>query len=315
MGLWQKLFGWMNPSAPTATHADQHSSANAVQPVEPGFAASYEPAFDPSAELAAPAPSAAAHDDPTPNIRAQPDLFEAAAQAEADRLVALPEVIRDPALRDALSVYAGMAWDRQMDFAEKVGDRPWSADTSQGLIQFGDDVQFRMQVLGSYSHQSGMWQWIWAITQAEVAPAYTEVARQLQGFGNAQQLALFSQPRSELRPEDLHAIGLIASGADESAGYYLGDYGDGILLALIDPGQGLPIAPTSKPERVLTVVPQLISQFELNHCTLLRHYLAAKGFAVQEADTQISAKQGASELVAKFDEQGRLTGMTGNLKA
>ena len=324
MGLWQKLFGWLNPSAPTATHADNATSPGPATPVEPGFGSAHEPAFDPQAQLDSPAaipgaPVAPHLDAPAQPADAgdsnpQPDLFEAAAQAEAARVAALPAVINDPALRDALSVYAGMAWDRQIDFAETVGDRSWSADTSQGLIQFGDDLRFRMQVLGSYSFQSGTWQWIWANTQAEVQPAFTEVARQLLGFGNAQQLALFTQPRSELREQDLHTSGLIAAGADESAGYYLGNYGDGILLALIDPAQGLPHAANSKPERVLSVVPQLISEFELNHRLLLQHYLPAKGFALEEGAAQITATRGASSITAKFDEQGRLSGLTGNLK-
>ncbi|MEG0975928.1 MAG: hypothetical protein RSD57_18200 [Comamonas sp.] len=314
MGLWQKLFGWLNPSAPTAAQAPGAADhiaapgAPAHASVEPEFRVAHEPAFDPHAELAAPTPAAP---DASALASSQPDLFEAAAHTAADADV--PEVMDSPALREVLSVYAGMAWDRQMDFAEIVGERAWSADTSQGMIQFGDDLRFRMQVLGSYSFQTGSWQWIWANTQAEVPPAFTEVARQLLGFGNTQQLPLFTQPRSAIREEDLHTIGLIAAGADESAGYYLGNYGDGILLALIDPGHGLP-AKASKPERVLTVVPQLISQFTLDHRTLLRHYLQAKGFAVHETEAQITAQQGASQVRAELDAQGRISVINGTLK-
>ncbi len=329
MGLWQKLFGWLNPSAPTAAHTEAgyepQTAPGGAMPS--GYQAAHEPAFDPHAELVAPMPVADERDIPGPSggvepmgaedIAAQegnqPDLFEAAARAEAVRLASIPAVINNPGLRDALSTYAGIAWDRQIDFAEKVGDRPWSADTSQGLIAFGDDLRFRMQVLGSYAFESGTWQWIWANTQAEVAPAFTEVARQLLGFGNAQQLALFTQPRSTVREEDLHTIGLIAAGADESAGYYLGNYGEGILLALIDPGHGLPAPATSKPERVLTVVPQLISEFELNHRMLLRHYLEAKGFAVQDDGDQVTASQGANRVSAKLDAQGRIAAINGSI--
>ena len=323
MGLWQKLFGWLNPSAPTAAQgpgAADHASAPGMPahaPVEPDFHAAREPAFDPHADLAAPAPVAPgmAVPDAVALESAQPDLFEAAARKDAEAEAAVPEAMKTPALREALSVYAGIAWDRQMDFAEKVGERAWSADTSQGMIQFGDDLRFGMQVLGAYSFQTGTWQWIWANTQAEVAPAFTEVARQLLGFGNAQNLPLFTQPRSNLREEDLHTIGLIAAGADESAGYYLGNYGDGILLALIDPGQGLPVTANTKPERVLTVVPQLISQFALDHRSLLRHYLPAKGFALQESESQITGQLGANTVTAQLDAKGRVTEIKGNLKA
>ena len=329
MGLWQKLLGWLNPSAPTATPAlpaAEHLATGGMAsgaPVEPGFRAAHEPAFDPAAEWRELSPQplerdmdAALAPDGVPagaDSSDQPDLFEAAAQAEAERLAQIPEVIQQPALRDALSVYAGMAWDRQIDFAEHVGDRPWSADTQQGVIAFGDDLRFRMQVLGSYAFESGSWQWIWANTQAEVAPGFTEVARQLLGFGNAQKLALFTQPRSIIREEDLHVIGLIAAGADESAGYYLGNYGDGIMLALVDPGHGLPVPADTKPERVMTVVPQLLSQFELNHRTLLRHYMQAKGFTVKDAGSQIGGERGAQQVNATLDGEGRITAINGSL--
>ena len=318
MGLWQKLFGWLNPSAPTAAQAP-HAADDVAAAGTLGAAAAQEPAFDPHAELVAPAPIAPDSDDPQdpPAVGStQPDLFEVAAAHAATHVAShaadVPDLIDNPALREVLSIYAGMAWDRQMDFAEKVGERAWSADTSQGMIQFGDDLHFRMQVLGSYAFQSGTWQWIWAHTQADVAPAYTEVARQLLGFGNAQQLPLFTQARCALREEDLHAIGLIAAGADESAGYYLGNYGEGILLALIDPGNGLPAA-APKPERVLTVVPQLISQCALDHRSLLRHSLQAKGFSVQETATEITGVQGATRVNAVLDAEGRISALHGSL--
>lgn len=323
MGLWQKLLGWLNPSAPTAAPAETLSPppagvAAGAAPQEPAARGGREPAFDPSSELAAPVSSISnAADAQQTSVApqaaeaapsAQADLFEAAAAREAE----IPAAIADPALREALSTYAGMAWDRQLDFADKVGDRPWSADTAQGLISFGDDLRFRMQVLGSYSFQSGTWLWIWAHTQAEVAPAFTEVARQLQGFGAAKNLALFTEPRTALRQEDLHAIGLIAAGADNSAGYYLGNYGEGILLALIDPDHGLP-STAAKPERVPTVVSQLIGDFDLDHRLLLQHYLAAKGFSVQETGSRITGQHGANRIVADLDAQGRVSEVSGSL--
>ena len=87
------------------------------------------------------------------------------------------------------------------------------------------------------------------------------------------------------------------------------------MLALIDPGQGLPVAANTKPERVLIVVPQLISQFALDHRSLLRHYLPAKGFAVQEGESHITGQLGASTVTAQLDAQGRVTDIKGNLKA
>ena len=85
------------------------------------------------------------------------------------------------------------------------------------------------------------------------------------------------------------------------------------MLALVDPGHGLPVPADTKPERVMTVVPQLLSQFELNHRTLLRHYLQAKGFTVKDTGSQISGERGAQQVNATLDGEGRITAINGSL--
>ncbi len=317
MGLWQKLFGWLNPSAPTAALPADGAAAPSQPAVEPAFDGQPLPPGD---VLDGAAAAASATDTPAATAAHQADLFEAgAADSSADdalRAVQPPPPIQapwfSPALQGVLSVYAGMAWERQIDFSEKIGERPWSVDMSTGRIQFGDDLPFSMQVLGTYALQSGTWQWIWAHTQAPVAPAFTEVAKQLRSFGAEQKLALLTQPRTEMDEQDLHLIGLIASGADESAGYFLGNYGEGVMLVLVDPGHGLPVA-RHAPERVISTVPQVISQFDVDHRVLLQHYLEAKGFAVQEVGQQIMGQQGSQRITAELDAQGRIASLNGKL--
>lgn len=302
MGLWHTLLGWLDTPAPTATKAEPAPEPIRLDAAPPAAA---EPVLDPLPAAAAPAPAAAAALAPRPAVAApfggqQPDLFET---AERDAC------INGPALREALSVYAGMAWDRQLDFADRIGELPWLMDAAKGQLQFGDDLRFGMQLLGSYNLASKTWQWIWACDQTAIHPASTVVAEQLRDFGKQQKLPWFTEPQSALRAEELHQIGLIASGADESAGYYLGNYGDDIVLALIDHGNGLPV-PTPRPERVLTVVPQLIGQFNLNHRLLLRHYLSAKGFALHEAATRIMAEHPDCRVAAELDVQGHMISLS-----
>ncbi|GAB2488405.1 hypothetical protein GCM10027082_44490 [Comamonas humi] len=293
MGLWQSLLRWFRPSEPP-TLANTAAAA-ADDRVEPGTTADPLAALDPLPE---PAP-------------AQSELPFDSEQPAAEALVA-GSGWGSARQRQMLALYGGMAWDRQIDFAALIGEHDWTADAEAGTISFGSELTFPMQVLGSFSAVSGTWRWIWANEQAQVSEDSMVVARQMRVHGEQEAIAFLTEPQYPLAQQDLHQLGLIACGADESAGYYLADYGEGIMLVLIDPGHGLPKAEFNL-ARVLSVVPQVISQYPMSHRLMLLHYLQAKGMAVQESAHEITATRGSDRLVAQLDAQGRIASLNGQL--
>ena len=63
--------------------------------------------------------------------------------------------------------------------------------------------------------------------------------------------------------------------------------------------------------RILTVFPQLISQFEMNHNIGLTNYLTAKGYHIAENGAKLVATKNGQTITAEFDELSRLTKLKG----
>ncbi len=106
----------------------------------------------------------------------------------------------------------------------------------------------------------------------------------------------------------MHMLGLIALGMFNSKGYYIADYGSGAMLVTLF---GDDLDKHDNPYGVLTTFPQLISQFDLNHKSALKHYLLAKGYSLSSSDANsIIGTQEQETIHAEFDGQGRLMKLT-----
>lgn len=103
----------------------------------------------------------------------------------------------------------------------------------------------------------------------------------------------------------MHLIGLVASGIFDSTAYYIADYGQGAMVVTI---KGVEVDKLRKENhvRILTVFPQLISQFDINHKLALTHYLTAKGYAISEEGTNITGTQNGNRITGEFDKFSRL---------
>ncbi|NLR67991.1 hypothetical protein HGH92_27040 [Chitinophaga varians] len=214
--------------------------------------------------------------------------------------------------KDLIAQYGGIALDKQNDLSAVIGDNNWTVDLSEGVISFGDQLTFPIQIMGTFSHSSETFLWGWANTQSDLPENLLQQAAQLKAYGEEHQLPLFTTGQFECAINDVHYIGLIASGMFGSSAYYVADYGSGALLVTIK-SEVVDKVRTDSPQRVLTVFPQLISLFEMDHQQALASYLKAKAFDVIMKEKELSATYNGSTIVATFDELHRLASLNGQL--
>ncbi|MBF9221315.1 DUF6882 domain-containing protein [Hymenobacter ruricola] len=215
--------------------------------------------------------------------------------------------------QELLERYAALAFDKQTDLYEVIGDNSWNVDMAAGTISFGPQLVFPIQVLGSFSHQSETWLWAWDNAQSDLPEPLLAQARQLRAYGEQHGIDLLTVNQFDATPNDLHAIGSIASGMFEASGYYLADYGQGILVVTVESEQ---IDQGAKHDfaRVSTVFPQVIGVFEMRHRPAFIHYITQKGGTLSETADTVTATLGTSTLTAHFDELGRLAKLQGTAR-
>lgn len=206
--------------------------------------------------------------------------------------------------------FGGNALDKQIDLSEVIGDNNWNVDMTKEEISFGQNIVFPIQVLGTFSHSSETWLWAWANTKSGLSESITKQAQQLKKYGEENGIDLLRNSEFDATNGDLHLIGLIASGMFRSSGYYIADYGQGAMLVTIKSDKVDKIRKHNH-LRILTVFPQLISQFEMNHNFALINYLKDKGYHISENGMKLSATKDGQTITAEFDELSRLTKLNG----
>jgi hypothetical protein len=213
-------------------------------------------------------------------------------------------------LEELLERYGGIAFDKQIDFSEAIGSSHWNVDMPKGEIGFGANLSFPIQVLGTISHSSESWLWAWANTQSGLPANIIRQSLELKKYGEENEIDILRESSFDFGKADLHLIGIIASGIFNSTAYYIADYGQGAMVVTVKSDK-IDNARKENHHRILTVFPQLISQFDMNHKLALTNYLQAKGYSITEQENKLVGTKGANTITAEFDDSFRLTKLNG----
>lgn len=212
--------------------------------------------------------------------------------------------------QELLERYACIALEKQNTLAEVIGSNDWNANMSRREISFGADLHFPIQVLGTISHAAQSWLWAWANTLSALPPEIIAQSLQLKAYGEQNGIELLSKDSFDFSNDELHLIGIIASGMFDASAYYIANYGQGSMVLtmkseLIDQHR------KNDHLTIMKLFSQAISQYEMNHRVALKYYLEAKGYSVTESDESLSGNRNGHTIKAKFDKLSRITELTG----
>lgn len=210
--------------------------------------------------------------------------------------------------QDLLEFYSAIAMEKQFNLSDVIGNNNWNADIVKGEISFGENLVFPMQLLGSFSHSSNTWLWAWANEASNLPEPLIQQSLKLKEYGEENKIDLLTVAEFEANKNDLHLIGMIASGMFDASGYYMADYGQGILLVTIK-SDLVDNVRKDIPQTIPTTFSKVIMQLNVNHRIALKNYLKIKGYNVSEEPNRIIAEKEASKITVEFDEMNRVTKM------
>jgi hypothetical protein len=211
---------------------------------------------------------------------------------------------------DLFAQHVGTAMARQVALADLIGERNWSVDLSAGSATFGDDLRFPIQLLGTESHVDGTWLWAWANTESGLPPALLHLCGWLRDYGAQSGTAELTDPSFPLERADGAKLALVASGLTGRP-YYRGPYEGGALFFHLE---GVPDGPVA-PERVITVLSQVIQAWPLPHRQVALAFLTQQGWAVEDRGERLSARHpDGSTIEITFDELGRIAQFGGQIQ-
>ncbi|MEU8071636.1 MULTISPECIES: DUF6882 domain-containing protein [unclassified Micromonospora] len=208
--------------------------------------------------------------------------------------------------------HVGTGLARQLALADLLGERDWQLDVPDGTVTFGNDLRYRVQLLGTESHDDGTWLWAWANEASNLPPALLHLAGWLREYGHRQQVAELTEPTFPLRRADGHRLALLASGLTGRC-YYRGPYDGGAVFFHLDDAPPQITAPV-RPERVPTVLAQVLQSFPVEHRVTVEAFLHQQGWRLDRAPMSVTAQsQDGSVLRVDFDAMGRVSNMSGTV--
>ncbi|GAA2675995.1 DUF6882 domain-containing protein [Actinoplanes palleronii] len=211
---------------------------------------------------------------------------------------------------DLLTQHVATAHARQLALADLIGARDWELDLSTGLVTFGEDLRFPVQLLGTESHTDGSWLWAWANPQSGLPRELVTLADGVRAFGAEHGIAELTEPSFPLDQADGHQLALITSGLTGRC-YYRGPYDGGAVFFHLE---GVPEQPVG-PERAFTVLGEVIQAYPVAHHAMTTAFLEQQGWRVESRDDLvIGLHPGGTEMRVDFDELGRLIKLSGQIR-
>lgn len=241
--------------------------------------------------------------------------------AAADSLPGMPET---PTLTNLLDDAALLSYEHQIHLGEVLGEHSWHFDLREGRFEFTGDrplVCTGFHLLGTAAPGPRSWLWGWANPAGFPEPVVA-LSASLRDFGRrngiaelaAAEVPFDALPHSPTEPANVaYLMGDAAKAVSGKWTYYSGHVGGGTRAAFLIEHPDFELPPP-EPARVMRVLGEGLASLPLSdHRRALHGYAVRRGleaaFAPDRARLTITGPN--FEVVAEFDEQGRVASVDG----
>jgi hypothetical protein len=212
-----------------------------------------------------------------------------------------------------LSQHVGTAFTRQIQFGQSIGDRNFNINIKQGIVTFGEDLQYPIQLLGTEADGNNSWLWAWANEGSNFPTNILQSCNALRNFGNQHSIKEFTERSFSINVADGHSLSLAASGLNDNCCYYRAPYSGGALFFLVFnvPNEVFLSVETAQAIEVIT---EVISHVDVEHQIMCESFLRSQGFTVELSEGKIDAIRGNDTIKIMFDSQKRILEIGGSLQ-
>jgi hypothetical protein len=215
-------------------------------------------------------------------------------------------------VQELVDHHALAAIERQMVFADILGDRRYAIDLETGTATIGDDLEVRVGLLGSAAPGPGTWLWGWA-NPGGYSPAVLATAERARAFGAEHEIPELADAEVPLDDGwDATRAGIAVVGATGLRAWLPVEAEGGTQVMLGIESDLPPAPPTVEPTRLGPVLNQaLTSGLVGDWRRALTAYARHRGGGLRdEGDTLVLEPAGGDRgATVELDELGRITSL------
>jgi hypothetical protein len=221
----------------------------------------------------------------------------------------------NPKLLALFDKHASATFDKQSSLNDMIGDLDWEFGMETGTLRFGNKYRWKAQVLGTQSEQSGTWLWAWGNKACGIPEKLLDASNLLRKLGKDDDIPELCETQLPVADQfDGHFWATLATGLCRANAYFRGPYKGGAVFLLIQDAD-YPRDVSNPLGRLLNHFSQSLITYNINdHKQALLGHADWLGLSVQSQTNDVIIQDDAgNSLVAKFDDQSRLTLLTGKM--
>ncbi len=221
-------------------------------------------------------------------------------------MIELPlEITEEDTFKTLFTKFGAYALDKQENLSNIIGDMEGELNIEEGLLSFGDDYNFHVQILGYLSLDSGDFSWAWDNDELGLDDALIEESKQVKEIGEKFNIPSFTTPMFNTNTEGAHFLSMIVISMFDDDAYYPAQIEDYIFFVTIKSDE---IPEDNTIERFQIVFDSFQRDYEVNGKKAFEGYVALKGYPVnvhEEDDFQI-AKIGDNRFMVGYTKRGNI---------
>lgn len=217
-----------------------------------------------------------------------------------------------PEFKALFSTHVAQAFAKQLAFSDLLGDRGWDLDLSTGQVTFGDDLFYKIQLLGTESDGDDSWLWAWANKASNFSSEVLKSSFELQEIGKNKSIFELSERSFKTEVASGHMLALLATGINSEYCYYRGPYDGGAVYFLITNPPEQVLQPVDT-QRAITVIMQCISQFEVDHNEMAKSFLTMQNFNYKRTQDKTVATREDGAIEIEFNAKGLIENINATL--
>ena len=210
----------------------------------------------------------------------------------------------DDNFKTALSKFGCIAFDKQANLGDLVGEADGDLNLENGTLTFSDDIVFDIQVLGYYSEQFKQWSWAWDNENVGFDEKLIEGALKIKDIASKHNWKEFLMPVFQTDYEYCHTWALISSTLLDMDAYYSFNV-DGLDIFLLIKSDL--IKENNSPVKFRDTYIAFQNNFNVFPRLTFEAYTKLKGYGFKNNEEFIVAKIGEARVIAGFTERGNLT--------
>lgn len=206
--------------------------------------------------------------------------------------------------KSILSKFGCLAFDRQENLSELIGDLEGELDLDTGILTFNEDIQFPVQILGFFTEDFNQWSWAWDNEDIGFDENFIESAKKIQEMGLKYNIKEFTTPVFETKFDDCHIWAMAACGILEMDAYYAVNMDNIDIFVAIKSDL---IKRNDSVEKFRDTYYLFQKNFNVFPKLAFEGYTKLKGYIFKEKEEFCVAKIGEDRIIAGFTERGNLT--------